>query len=189
MESEQTLVTCFEQRVEQYASKLVLQTKEGQLTYAELNHAANRVARAILAACQDRAAPMALLLDIAAPLFAVTLGGLKAGKISVPLSPALPPARLSAILEDAQAGLIVTNTKHLSLARSLAQHGEQLLNIDTLDSRLCTENLGLPLLPDTLAWILLYFWLNRTTQGRHPESSEHAALLWGLDQYSAHLRR
>jgi non-ribosomal peptide synthetase component F len=53
-------------------------------------------------------------------LIVAILGVLKAGKIYMPLDPRLPCARLSYILEDTQAGLIVANKENFPLTAALA---------------------------------------------------------------------
>ena len=72
----------------------------------------------------------------------------------MPLDPHIPPARISYILQDSQASLLVANNQNLSLAGELARARIELLNIDALDSSLPTENLDLAIPPDTPSWIL-----------------------------------
>jgi amino acid adenylation domain-containing protein len=82
------------------------------------------------------------------------LGASKAGKIYVPLDPLYPPTRLIPIVEDSQAGLIVTDNQNLSLANELTQGPLQLLNLDKIDSMLSSENLSLPLPAKDLAYVM-----------------------------------
>ena len=118
---EQSIPARFEQQVEKYPDRLAVKSRSDTLTYAALNHAANRVAHAILAQRGPGAEPIALLLEQGAPLIAAILGVLKAGKMYVPLDPSFPQAQLTYMLDDSQAALIVTNGKHLSLAKAWAQ--------------------------------------------------------------------
>ncbi len=153
-EIEQSIPDRFEKQVRRYPDRIAVKTRNDELTYDGLNQAANRVARAILTQRGTGEEPIALLLENDVPMIATILGVLKAGKIYVPLDPSLPRARTTYILEDSRAGLIVTDNKNLSSARGLAQDTLQLFNIDELDSSLSSENLGLPISPDTFAWIL-----------------------------------
>ena len=82
-----------------------------------------------------------------------TVGVLKAGGFIVPLSPSHPRVRNNYILNDTEATLIVTDSSNFSLATELARGNCHLLNIDDLDSSLSTENLGLPISPDSLAFL------------------------------------
>ena len=97
---------------------------------------------------------VALLFEHDAPVIAAMLGVLKAGKIYLPLDPSYPPARLTALLDDAGAGLIVTDSNDLALAEELAQQAIRVLNLEELDSAITAENPSASLAPDTLAYIL-----------------------------------
>jgi len=153
-EIERSVPERFEIIASQYPDDLAVKSKNYQLTYDELNRAANRVARAILnSGCEDEK-PVALLLKHDTPLIVAMLGVLKAGKIYLPLDASFPAPRIKAMLEDAQAGLIVTNDEVVSVANESAQGKINGLNIEHLDSSIPDTNLGLSLLPDTPACIL-----------------------------------
>ena len=143
----------FEQQVAKSPHRLAVKAKGHQLTYDELNRAANHVAHAVLAQRGEGEEPVALLLEQGISLTVGLLGILKAGKFYVPLDASFPHARSGDMLEDSQAGLIVNN-KNLSLVKELAQSALQIVNIDALDSNLSTENPGLSISPDCLACIL-----------------------------------
>jgi amino acid adenylation domain-containing protein len=153
-EIDQSIATRFEQQVAKHSDRLAIKTRTQTLTYAALNQAANRVARAILAERGETEEPVALLLEPGASGITSIFGGLKAGKVLVPIDPSLPRARLTLMLEESQAVLLMTQTKYLSLARQLAENRCPLLNVEQSDRALAAENLGLPLSPDRLAYIL-----------------------------------
>lgn len=153
-EIDQSIPDRFEKQVDRYPDRIAIKTRNQELTYKTLNQAANRVARSILNQRGKGEEPVALILENGAPMIAAILGVLKTGKIYVPLDPSLPRARITYILKDSQADLVVTNNKNLSLAESLAQNVSQLVNIDELDSCLSAENLDLSISPDTLTWII-----------------------------------
>ena len=58
------------------------------------------------------------------------------------------------MLEDSQAKLLLTDTKHLSQARQLAQGGQSILNGDDIDAGIATGNLDQLISPETCALIL-----------------------------------
>ena len=153
-EIEQSIPARFEQHVSKHPTRLAIKTGNQLLTYEELNRSSNRVALSILAQRPRGEEPIALLLEHGAPVIIALLGVLKAGKIYVPLDPAYPHERLTYMLEDAQAGLVVTDNRHLSLAKDMAQSARQVLNIDEIDANTHDENIGLTIPPDTLAYIL-----------------------------------
>jgi len=153
-EVEQSIPDRFEKIVSRYPDRLAVKTKGHELTYQMLNQAANCVAQAILKRHGKAPKPIALLLDNDAPIITAILGVLKAGKIYVPLDASYPHARLFSILENSQAGLILTDTKNLSLAKDLLRFGCRAHNIDELDFNLSAEAPGLSISPDSPANIL-----------------------------------
>jgi acyl-coenzyme A synthetase/AMP-(fatty) acid ligase/acyl carrier protein len=58
------------------------------------------------------------------------------------------------MVDDSQAALIVTNDRQLSLAKAWERDTRHVLNLDSLDGSVATENPGLLLPPNTLAHIL-----------------------------------
>jgi non-ribosomal peptide synthetase component F len=153
-EIEQPISERFEKIVRMYPDRLAVRSRNHAFTYDELNRLSNRVARATLAQCGENNEPIALLFENDAPIIAAIFGALKAGKTYVPLDPSCPYARTSFMLHDAQPSLIVTNNRNLSLAKQLARNRCHLINVDELESGLSTENPGLSISPDSLAYII-----------------------------------
>ncbi|MFQ5683991.1 MAG: amino acid adenylation domain-containing protein, partial [Candidatus Binatia bacterium] len=153
-EIEQSVPERFEQMVRLYPNRIAVKTRSHELTYEELNQMANCVARAILAQRGKGNEPIALLLEHDVAMITAILAALKAGKIYVPLDPSYPLAWITSMLEDAQPGLILTNTKHRAFAQALAQQVCHVLNIDELDVHFDSENPDLSLSSDTPAYIL-----------------------------------
>jgi amino acid adenylation domain-containing protein len=151
---EQSIPARFEQIVEKYPNRLAVKTKTDELTYCALNQAANRIARVILDRLGEGEEPVALLLEHGAPIIAVILGVLKAGKVYVPLDPEFPQPRIQYILEDSSAKLILTNENNLPFAHQLADENHQILNIDQIEESGSSKDPDLSFSPDTLAWIL-----------------------------------
>jgi len=151
--SPQSIPDCFEQHERNHANRVAFKTKKIVLTWDALNQSANRIARTILGTRKSLKKPIALLLDHETSMMPATMGVLKAGGFYVPLSPSHPLVRNNYILRETEADLIVTDGRSLSLATELAQGNCHLLNIDELDSSVSPENLGLPISPDSLAFI------------------------------------
>ena len=152
-EFEQSVPDRFEEHVRKHPDRIAFKTKKDALTWDALNRTANRVARAILGVCESREKPIALLLDREASTMAASMGVLKTGGFYVPLAPSHPRARITYILNETEAALIVTDSKCLTLAREVAPRNCRLLNIEELDSSLSIEDLGLPISPDSLTSI------------------------------------
>ena len=153
-EIEQSIPERFEKIVRLYPERLAVKTNNHALTYDELNKAANRVARAILAGVGEGEEPVALLFEHGVFIIAAILGILKAGKIYVSVDPAFPHTRAAHMLEDSQAKLLLTDTKHLFQAQQLARGVQKILNCDDLDTSIATGNLNRPVSAETCALIL-----------------------------------
>ncbi|MGK5545509.1 amino acid adenylation domain-containing protein [Streptomyces sp. URMC 127] len=80
------------------------------LSYAELNVRANRLARELVRRGIGPERVVALFLPRSAELVVALLAVLKAGAAYLPLDPQHPAERLSFVLEDAQATLLLTTT-------------------------------------------------------------------------------
>ncbi len=156
-ETEQSIPVRFERTVCKYRDKAAVKTRSGTVSYEELNKTANRITRAILAhsALQGRSEqPIALFFGHGAAMIAAILAVLKTGRIYVPVDPAFPRSRSEYMLENSQAGLVLTNNESLSRARELAGNSLHVLNIDEIDSNLSHENPDLKISSDTYAYIL-----------------------------------
>ena len=144
----------FQKQVDMHPEQIAVKTGEHVFTYNALNQFANRIARAILIKRDCQVEPIAMLFESGAPIIAAILGVLKIGKFYVPLDPSLPQARISYILKDSQAGLLLTDSRNISFAKKLQISGLEILNIDEIDSSISCENLDLPLQPDNFAYII-----------------------------------
>ncbi|HEU4328800.1 MAG TPA: amino acid adenylation domain-containing protein, partial [Roseiflexaceae bacterium] len=80
----------------------------GQLTYAELDTRANRLAHHLLAAGVRPDTPVGICMERSPELVVGILAILKAGAAYVPLDPAYPPERLALMLGDARADVLLT---------------------------------------------------------------------------------
>jgi amino acid adenylation domain-containing protein len=150
-EIEQSIPERFEKIVRMYPDRLAVKIGERALTYDELNLTANRIARAILSARGEESQPVALLFEHGIDVITGIFGSLKASKFHVALDPSFPRERIIHILEDSQAGLIVTNNLNVDLARRLTNNRRLLLNIDEINPSLPCGNLDLSILPTDLA--------------------------------------
>ena len=117
----------FEEKVERSPHAVAVEYGDLRLTYAELNRKANQLAHwlrdlgvrpeMLVALCTERSPEMVVGL----------LGILKAGGAYVPLDPAYPLDRLSFMLEDTQAPVLLTQQK---LIGQLPQHMGILASLD-----------------------------------------------------------
>jgi amino acid adenylation domain-containing protein len=111
-----SLVTLFEETAQQRADKVAILCGADQLTYAELNAEANRIAHQLLQLGLPRQSIVAIWLDRSNGMIAAMLGVLKAGHIYLPLEATYPEARIAQTLEDALPAVLIT---HPALASTL----------------------------------------------------------------------
>jgi amino acid adenylation domain-containing protein len=99
-----------------------------EITYAELNFRANQLARYLRKANVGPDVVVGICADRSSEMIIAVLGVVKAGGAYVPLDPAYPKERLSFMLEDTRAPIILTQEK---LAPTLPQNAAHLLCLDT----------------------------------------------------------
>jgi amino acid adenylation domain-containing protein len=112
-------------------------TCEGrQLTYSELNFAADQIADGLSEAGVGDGCLVGILLDRSPEMVAGLLGIWKAGAAYVPLDPAAPAERIALMLDDAAPPFVLTSRSFFGRVSSSA-HGFdlQLLDVDDLRAR------------------------------------------------------
>jgi amino acid adenylation domain-containing protein len=175
---EQTIHARFEQQVARHRHRLAIKTGQQAWTYDDLNRAANRVANAILARLGPGPEPLGLLFGNGMHAIAAVLGTLKAGKFYVPLDPTFPHTRLAAIVQDAGARLLVTDTHNRIYASRLAAETAGLLDVDTLDAGVSEENPSEPVSPADLA--CLFYTSGSTGRPKGVMQSHRSLLHWAM---------
>ncbi len=131
-DTEQTIISRFKQFVDKYPYKIAVKTDTYNWNYKLLNQKSNCVAHHLLKTCTAQDQRIALLFEHDAPMLVGMLGVLKIGKTYVPLHIEHPIERLRIIVDDAQAGLIISQNSCMSLAQELSQGIRRIINVDNL---------------------------------------------------------
>jgi amino acid adenylation domain-containing protein len=153
-EVETSIQERFEKIVRLYPNQIAVKSDSHAVTYAELNTMANSVARILLTQRGNEPEAIALLLSKDASLMAAMLGVLKAGKFFILLDSSFPNARNVALLEDSQAGLVIADRANASLAGDIITSPSRVLEFESTDLSIFTDNLGLDISPEALATVL-----------------------------------
>ncbi|MET0679508.1 MAG: amino acid adenylation domain-containing protein, partial [Burkholderiales bacterium] len=111
-----TLAEMFEQQAAETPAAPALVYGAQELSYAELNGRANQLARQLRRMGVGPEVPVGLLLERSTDMVVSLLAVLKAGGAYVPLDPEYPRGRLSFMLEDAGAPVVLTQQHLLELA-------------------------------------------------------------------------
>ncbi|MCU1267653.1 MAG: Non-ribosomal peptide synthase:Amino acid adenylation [Acidobacteria bacterium] len=117
----------FAARVDQYPDRIAVVFEEQQLSFAELNARANRLAHRLQRLGVVPDARVGLCFERSVDLIVGLLGILKAGGAYVPLDPGLPKSRLALMLADAGARVLVTRRE---LAEGLADKIDHLVYVE-----------------------------------------------------------
>ncbi len=152
------IIEVFEMQVERNGSNIAVQMEQDCLTYDELNHSANQIARSILKDFEEtqfEGKNVAILFEHGIQMIEAMLGILKVGKTYVPMDNSYPIARLKYILNDSGARLIVTNERNQALAEELAYDSDiQVICLDKIDQSISKENLNFSINQDLTAFII-----------------------------------
>ncbi|MBI5804931.1 amino acid adenylation domain-containing protein [candidate division TA06 bacterium] len=108
-----TLDRMFGEQARQTPENIALVCGERQVTYAELNGMASRLARRLLEKGAGPETIVGMVMDRSIGMIAGILGILKAGGAYLPLDPELPEERIVNILDDAGAAIVLTQ-EHLA---------------------------------------------------------------------------
>jgi amino acid adenylation domain-containing protein len=142
------------------AAPAVTQGGEG-LTYAELEAAANRLARRLRALGVGRETRVGLLVERAPEMVVALLAVLKAGGAYVPLDPAHPAERLAMVAADSGLALLLTQQRVWDgLGAALAAGGAwRVVVLDSPGERRAVAGqaaapLDLPVEPESLAYVI-----------------------------------
>ncbi|WP_095155656.1 non-ribosomal peptide synthetase, partial [Pseudomonas sp. Irchel 3E13] len=155
---ERSYVALFEEQVAAHPERIAVSCLERQDTYAELNAAANRLGHALIVAGAGFDQPIALLAERGSDLLGMIVGSFKAGAGYLPLDPALPNQRLSGVIAQSGAPVLVCSAACEAQARELLAGLDspvQLLVWEQVQQNTAAvDNPGRYSAPDNLAYVI-----------------------------------
>ena len=110
----------FEQTASKYFNEPAIISQEGNLSYSELNKKSNRLAEILILRGINPGDFVGLLLKRSPELYISILAILKAGAAYVPIDVSYPEDRISYILNDCNARLIISNPNSYSGTQNLS---------------------------------------------------------------------
>ncbi|MFF5808322.1 amino acid adenylation domain-containing protein [Streptomyces sp. NPDC012746] len=126
-----TVVDLFEARAAERPQATAVVAEDTELSYAELNQRANRLAHLLIARGLGPEDVVAMCLNRSAEQIVTLLAIWKAGAAYLPLDPAYPAARTAYMLRDARPGLLVVDGS----TAALGEDGEvPVLRLDSADT-------------------------------------------------------
>ncbi|MEJ6404880.1 MupA/Atu3671 family FMN-dependent luciferase-like monooxygenase [Yoonia sp. 2307UL14-13] len=180
-----TLHRMFEAQVAKTPDATAVIFENEELTYAELNAAANRAANVLIENGMTSGALVGLYTHRSAEMLIGALGILKAGGAYVPMDPAFPADRIAYYIEDSKAPVILA---HEDLAAQLPDHSATVLHIDK-DHRFKTasaDNPTVTVTPDALAYVIYTSGSTGKPKGVMVEHGNVANFFTGMDDRIPH---
>ncbi|MDR0278079.1 MAG: amino acid adenylation domain-containing protein [Paucimonas sp.] len=152
---ERSYVSLFEEQVAAHPQRTAVSHLDQRHSYAELNEAANRLGHALIAAGAGFDQPIALLAERGPDLLGMIIGSFKAGAGYLPLDPALPNQRLSGVIGQSRAPVLVCSAECEAQARELLVGLDvQLLVWEQVQQSADITNPGRYSAPDNLAYVI-----------------------------------
>ncbi|WP_232463571.1 non-ribosomal peptide synthetase [Tumebacillus avium] len=152
--SDRSIQELFEEQAAKTPDAVAVVFAEEQLTYAQLNVRANRLARRLQALGVKPETAVGVCLERSAELVVALLAIVKAGGLYVPLDPNYPQERLAFMLEDADLLALVTTS---ALAERLPEHSAALVCLDLQAEAIAAqsgENPANTAGPDNLIYVI-----------------------------------
>ncbi|MDG1461934.1 MAG: amino acid adenylation domain-containing protein, partial [Gammaproteobacteria bacterium] len=144
----------FEQRAALQPDAIAIYHDGNTLSYAELNSRANRLAHKLIGLGVTNETLVAVCCDRSAEMLTGMMAILKAGGAYVPIDPDYPPDRISYMLSDSEAPVVLTN--HTARSSLTETHAQTLCldNFDFSDSSLSDANPELPVAAAQLGYTI-----------------------------------
>ncbi len=141
-----------EEICQQYPDKKAVSYLDKSISYKELDQQSELIAKKLLAQTKAVNGVIGLCMDRSLEMIIGLLAILKAGQAYLPIDPDYPPQRMSYILEDAKADIILTETKLNDFFKEI---DIPIICIDELDITGTVDNISLPAVTqDQLAYII-----------------------------------
>jgi amino acid adenylation domain-containing protein len=132
-----SFVERFERQVDRTPNAVAVSYAGSHFTYAELDTRANRLARYLGARGIGPDVLVAVAIDRSLEMAVAVLGVLKAGGGYAPLDPSYPKPRLTYMMEDTRAPIVLTTS---ALASELPAGGAHVVCVDTLSREIEKES-------------------------------------------------
>jgi natural product biosynthesis luciferase-like monooxygenase protein len=168
-----------ERQVERTPNAAALVYADEELTYAELNARANRLAHLLIAKGVRPDVPVGVCIERSHAMVIAVLAVLKAGGAYIPMDPSYPPKRLAYMVEDSGVRLLLADS---AAAEAIAGAAE-VVRIDRApEARESDRNPGRPVPSQSLAYIIYTSGSTGNPKGVMVEHRNVVNFFTGMDQ-------
>ncbi|HEU0251833.1 MAG TPA: condensation domain-containing protein, partial [Pyrinomonadaceae bacterium] len=171
----------FEQQAEARPEEIAVVFEDEQLTYAQLNERANQLARHLRLLGVQPETRIALCVERSLEMMVGILGILKAGAAFAPIDPSHPLERLSFMLEDLQAPVVLTQQHLLD---KLPAHWGQVISLDSDRETIALQSTENPIneaTAENLAYVMYTSGSTGTPKGVQIEHRSIVRLVGDVD--------
>ncbi|MBC7887439.1 MAG: amino acid adenylation domain-containing protein, partial [Ferruginibacter sp.] len=150
-----TIIDLFEEQVAKTPAGSALVLAEGQLSYQQLNSKANQLAHFLRSKGVQEESLVPICMERSPEMVIGILGILKAGAAYVPIDPGYPAERISYMLEDSGAGMIISSKE--SSGKIPGGIAADIIEIDSdwfITNPHPAENLSILIGPSHLAYVI-----------------------------------
>ncbi|MEO7533278.1 MAG: amino acid adenylation domain-containing protein, partial [Ferruginibacter sp.] len=185
-----TIANLFEEQAIKSPDQLAVVFEKEQLDYKELNERSNQLAHYLRSKGIREETLVPICVERSIEMIVGVLGILKAGAVYVPIDPEYPAARISYMLQDMGAALVISSSKS---KEKLGAHDKvQIVEIDSDWNSIAsqpTENIKTTTTPNRLTYILYTSGSTGIPKGvKMPESNLVNLLRWQEKQFENHER-
>ncbi|WP_225000435.1 non-ribosomal peptide synthetase, partial [Cesiribacter sp. SM1] len=152
---EKSLVMLFEEQVAKTPHAIAVEFDGNELTYEQLNNKANQLAHYLQQKGVGEESLVPVCIDRSLEMVIGLFGVLKAGGAYVPLDPSYPQDRISYMLEDTEAALVVGGSNYKAML--IAEGERQLVLLDEdwpLIAQQPSDNLSIKPKPFNLVYVI-----------------------------------
>ena len=183
--SASTLVDVFERTVERAPNDVALRYRNGETTYEQLNRWSNRIATRLLERGVRSHSFVGVCLDRTPGLVAAVLGVLKSGAAYIPLDPEYPSERLSFMIADSGASVVIMQTGYEEVFSNPVELIYSDRDTPWDDELSAVANPRAPLSPTDLAYVIYTSGSTGKPKGVAIEHHSSVALCdWATSVYS-----
>ncbi|MFS8184445.1 amino acid adenylation domain-containing protein [Pseudovibrio denitrificans] len=147
----------FEATATSYGERIAIIDGEDELTYAQLNERANKLARYLRSLGVQKQDHIAICMQKSADAVTALLAVLKAGAAYIPIDASYPPERINTLVQDCSPKCILVDAYGAKQLVHLPDFTAEVVHIKNQEDKwgsLDGQNLTVPIDPDDLAYII-----------------------------------